>query len=153
MKTSFFVSCPIVCLGYYEVTAKTATFLHKDQQLHNDVIIASAIDTTNGHNADMNSVAFQSAERQLKTGKDDKSTKTSEKQKETKKPKTQGTMEPENQNTKQPGNQGSTEPETQGTMEPRNQATTEPRNQETEEPMNQGTRNPENQAVKKAGNQ
>ena len=88
MKTFFFVSCLIVCLGYHEVTAATTGFIrNKDHQLHHDVVIASAIDTTNDHTVDMNSATFHSAERQLKSGKDDKSTKTSKKQKEIKEPK------------------------------------------------------------------
>jgi len=51
MKT-FFVSCFIICLGYYRVTAAKTNFLRKkDQQLYHDVAIASAVD--NGHDADM----------------------------------------------------------------------------------------------------
>ena len=98
MKT-FFVSCLIVCLGYNGVTATTANFLRKDQQLNYDAVIASTIDTMDGHDADIDSVALRSAGRQLKSGKIDKATKKqkkpkSKKPKQTRDPTREPTMNP-----------------------------------------------------------
>ena len=61
MKT-FYVSCLIACLGGSQLKT-AANVLRKDQELHNDIVKASAIDTTNGHTVNMNSISFHSAER------------------------------------------------------------------------------------------